>query len=533
MSRRQLAVDAPRADPPAAVGPDTHTAVVSRDAPEASEPRLASALAAVNRRRAELWTISTILVMTLTVAVALLSLGRDLLPEALRLRDLPSWIAAVLISGLTLAFLIYVWEKERNLRLVTRLLLEERVHSNALADRVSQMARLSEVGKAVNSAVEQREAFDTILSAAVELLGGTEGSIALVDDAGSSLHVVAYSGPQEAREGSTVPMGDGVMGSVAQRRRPLLIDAAAGNGGRPGSIMCVPLVRDGELLGALMISEEGGPRRFTEGDLDALGFFAEYAAIAIGNARLFQAERETVARLKELDQLKSDFVATVSHELRTPLSAIIGAAKTVARRGPSMDAVQHQNFMSVISRQADRLLRLVQDVLNASRMESARPRLQRDMVDLRSLLEDLIDDLSHAKLGVGRTIVLATEPERPRTWGDYVALEQVCTNLLENALKYSDGAVNVTVTETHAEVTIVVADAGRGIDPEQLGKIFERFGQVTPTLDRSAGGFGLGLFIVKNLVDAHNGCVEVESEVGVGTRFTVHLPRRTGDEERA
>src|SRR5688572_27581808 len=142
------------------------------------------------------------------------------------------------------------------------------------------------------------------------------------------------------------------------------------------SLMCVPLMRRDELLGVLNLNETEGKRRFSDHDLEALGLFAEHAAIAIGNASLFERERETVARLEELDRLKSDFVATVSHELKTPLTAIIGSATTLSRRGPRMNEEQRGSFIEMIERQGQRLLRLVEDILTSAQIESGMPRLR-------------------------------------------------------------------------------------------------------------------------------------------------------------
>jgi signal transduction histidine kinase len=338
------------------------------------DPAAAPSLKQVERRRVELWTVSLVLLMGVAGLTALWWSGRSLLPPALRLEGLQSWIATVLVAGLAVAFLIYVGEKERNLRRLTRALIEERVHSASLR-------------------------------------------------------------------------------------------------------------------------------------------------------RLVETERASVARLEELDRLKNDFVAMVSHDLRTPLTAIIGATKTVARKGPSMDEEQQAMFMNMIQRQADRLLRLVEEVLTASEMEVAQPVVKRDEVDLRALVDDLVEDFSHTELGAGRLVIVGADPDRPRVWADPRALEQILTNLIENALKYSEAEVRVRVIARTGEVMVEVADRGPGMTAEQVATIFERFRQLQPTR-RAEGGFGLGLFIVKNLVEAHNGHVEVWSEPGSGTRFTVHLPQR-------
>ena len=323
----------------------------------------------VERRRTQLWTVSLFVVTAITVAIAVLALGGDLLPDELRLENLASWIVVVLIGGLAIAFLIYVLDKERNLRELSRMLIEE---------------------------------------------------------------------------------------------------------------------------------------------------------------------REKIARLEEMDRLKSDFVATVSHELKTPLTAIIGAAKTVGTRGDRMNEEQHARFTEMIQRQGTRLLRLVEDVLDTARIESGRSHLRREVVDLRELAENIAEDLAQTDLGTDRVITVISDPDQPTAWGDPTALQQIVGNLMENALKYSDegSKVTVTVQETATEAILEVTDEGHGISPEQIVTIFDRFRQADSPSTRGSGGFGLGLYIVKNLVATHRGDVEVESELGKGTTFRVRLPKRAEDERR-
>jgi signal transduction histidine kinase len=511
---------------------------VARAAGLAAGRRLS--LSDVERRRTQLWSLSLFVVVAVTVAIALLALGRDLLPEQLRIENLQPWVIAVLMAGFALAFMIYVIEKEMNLRRLTSLLVEERVRSEMLSARLSEISALSEVGKTMNSTLDASEVFDVILSSALEILGATEGSIMLADQAKKKLEMAAYRGPSPALAPAAQLIGSGIAGGVALTRRPLLLQGVDLAGeligmGHPErniySAMSVPLERRGELLGVLNVNETEGKRAFDEDDLHVLALFAEYAAIAIGNAQQFEKEREAVARLEELDRLKSDFVATVSHELKTPLTTIIGAAKTLDRSGQSMSPEDHAQFMEMITRQTNRLLRLVEDVLTAARIESGTTKMRREKIALRELATTIIDDLEQSKIGFGRKVKLVCEPEQPEAWGDPAGMQQIVSNLVENALKYSaDGdAVEVTIVESASEVTIAVRDEGQGIPKEQLDTIFQKFHQVDASSTRRAGGVGLGLYIVSNLVQAHNGSIEVDSEVGVGTTFTVRLPKRASD----
>jgi len=495
-------------------------------------------LAQVDRRRTQLWTISLFVIVALMGVVASYWLAYDDLPEAIRFESFSSYVLGVLMVGLLLTFGVYIIDKELRLRGVASMLIEERILSAALSNRLSEISALSEVGKAINTSLDLSDVLNLILSSALELLGGTEGSIMMVEEDGKYLQVVCYHGPEvETVMKGRSEIGHGVAGTVGQTRQPMLIqgdrvDEAVGTEGYPergiSSAMSVPLVRNDELLGVLNLNETEGKRLFGEQDLNSLGLFAEHAAIAIGNASIYEKERETVARLEELDQLKSDFVASVSHELKTPLTAIIGAAKTVNRKGAQMDPENHARFMEMIERQGGRLLRLVEDVLTTSQIESGRP-MRRELIDLKAAAEIVIEDMHHVRKG--REVRLIAEPDKPQIWCDLTALQQIMTNLIENALKYSgdESKVIVTVRETTEAGLVEVADDGVGISEEGLQVIFDRFHQVDSSSTRKVGGFGLGLFIVKQLVDAHGGQIDVASTLGVGTRFTVTFPKRASD----
>ena len=495
----------------------------------------------VDKRRVQLWWTSLFIVVAVTVAIAVVYLGDEFLPESFRFyEDLSNWVVVVLVGGLALAFLVYVIEKEMHLRRLTNLLVDERVLSAALANRLKEISALSEVGKAINTTLDLNDLLQMILSSALELLGGTEGSIMLLDEGRTHLEVVSYRGPAMEVISGRSEVGKGIAGTVAARREPMLIHDDTLEELGPGhpergirSSMCVPLIRRDELLGVLNLNETEGKRRFTQHDLEALGLFAEHAAIAIGNASLFERERETVARLEELDRLKSDFVATVSHELKTPLTAIIGSATTLSRRGPRMNEEQRGSFIEMIERQGQRLLRLVEDILTSAQIESGMPRLRRELVDLRSSAEVIIGDLQHSQYAETREVVLRTVPDRPHVWGDLGALQQIMSNLIENALKYTtEGTIDVLIEETETETRITVADEGPGIASDKLDSIFDRFRQADQSLTRGRGGVGLGLYIVKSLVDAHNGTIQVTSEEGRGTRFLIAMPKRTEDRQR-
>jgi two-component system phosphate regulon sensor histidine kinase PhoR len=233
-----------------------------------------------------------------------------------------------------------------------------------------------------------------------------------------------------------------------------------------------------------------------------------------------------VTDLRRLETIRKDFVANVSHELRTPVAAVRSAAETL-RGAMERDPAAASRFCEIIERNAERLQRLVEDLLDLSRIESREYRPQLEPLDLSAIaqhLQALYRERVEAKpLGLS----FALPPDLPRLKADRRALEQVLCNLLDNAVKYCPAGSSVTVRAEveNGKVRVRVADDGPGIAPEHLGRLFERFYRVDAGRSRDLGGTGLGLSIVKHLVEAMGGAVGVESAPGRGTTFWFSLPQ--------
>ena len=231
-----------------------------------------------------------------------------------------------------------------------------------------------------------------------------------------------------------------------------------------------------------------------------------------------------VTDLRRLETIRTDFVANVSHELRTPVTAISTAAETLLG-GALADREEAAEFVGVIDRHSTRLRQLVDDLLDLAKLEAKSFRLLLGDLPLRPVLEHAIGLMEDNARRRRMTLTLAPGGEGQRARIDRRALEQVVTNLLDNAIKYAGEGAHVTVSvERRGErVEIAVADDGVGISPAHLGRVFERFYRVDPGRSREVGGTGLGLSIVKHLVELMGGTVDVESEPGKGARFTLRL----------
>ncbi|MEL7459559.1 MAG: ATP-binding protein [Pseudomonadota bacterium] len=234
--------------------------------------------------------------------------------------------------------------------------------------------------------------------------------------------------------------------------------------------------------------------------------------------------------MREARQIRRDFVANVSHELRTPLTALLGFIETL--KGPARDdAPARDRFLGTMEREAQRMNRLVADLLSLSRVESVERMRPTETVDLVALSQSVVLALQPLAQENDTDLTLETAEEAADVMGDPDQLNQVLSNLIENAIKYGDGEVRVEVARHDQQpgvkgpaIAIRVKDNGEGIDPVHIPRLTERFYRVDSHRSREMGGTGLGLAIVKHIVNRHRGRLKVESDQGQGSRFSVVLP---------
>ena len=226
--------------------------------------------------------------------------------------------------------------------------------------------------------------------------------------------------------------------------------------------------------------------------------------------------------------MKTAFVSTVSHELRTPLTSIKGFISTLLQDTEGyFDSETRTEFYEIIDNECDRLKRLIDDLLNVSRIESGRA-LQMNWGEFEPLA--IIEKVMQAQRSYTdkHRLILDFNGEVPKIVGDADKFDQILTNLLSNAIKYSPagGEVRIEVDASDHDLTLRISDQGIGVPADKLPRIFEKFERVDNRDTRQAGGTGIGLFLVKHLVERHEGTIEVTSTVGQGTTFTLHLPLR-------
>ncbi len=471
-------------------------------------------LESVERRRLQLWVLSAVLLVSVSLGVVVLSIW----PVTQRWSPVSPGVLRLSVVLLAIAFSIYAVEQELHLHRLARMLIDERILSTALTNRLHEVSLLLDAGKAINSVLDLPAVLETILRSAIDLLGGTSGSIMLVED--DELVSSCVQGNDRAR-GRRIPLGEGIAGHVARSREPLLIDGDADPEDFPGlvrrdvaieSAISVPLVSRDEVLGVLNVNAASG-RTFTEYDLRAMSVFAEQAAAAIANARLYEAEREHVAELIELDRMKRDFLDLMTHELKTPITSVLAAVESAAR--PGMEA-EREEMHDIIARQARRLDSMVGSLLTTARLERTDTQQPVVAIDVAELAQR-----AAAEAAVMQHPVEVTGADQAWVLGDAEALRHVLENLIDNAWKYGVPPVRVDLAVESDRVVLSVIDAGPGIPSQDRERVFERFQRLDKT--RAQPGLGLGLPIVRGFARSLGGDVWIGDAPEGGAAFHVSL----------
>ncbi len=454
------------------------------------------------------------------------------------------------------------------------LLLEQLRREQRESARERELSRrliaLNDLFQQLNAALDLELILQKVAEAPRTLLDADLASIALLDEDGSQLSVVAAAGLDPSPSGQLPngdlrqrwPAGDAHLAAILSAGQPYVVKAGqdldalpailptvAGHStsgdlhqpsGSVASAVAIPLLLDGAPLGLLTVAFHQS-RAFTEEDLTFLSALGQEAALAIRNARLFEREREQVARLRALEQLQAGFVSTVSHELRTPLTCIKASVEllraTSAGHRPGSDTPQAEPQMELIRTIEDHtghLEALVADLLEITRLEAGQVTLARQPTDLQPLVGHVVDalrplsDRKRQAVQLHLPDAVGYRPEgacAPQVEVDRRRIEQVLTNILSNAIKFTPkrGQIDVSLTETPDAVQVCVADNGPGIAEKDQARIFEKFYVVAD--GRGLAGLGLGLYLVRQNVELHGGQIWVTSQEGQGATFCFSLPK--------
>ena len=434
---------------------------------------------------------------------------------------------------------------------------ERKAAEETLREQADALRTLNEVGKLISAELDLHKTVQAVTDAATEVTGAQYGSFFynVVTEEGGSYMLFTLAGvPREAFANFPMPRttdlfgptfrGEGVIRIGNVKNDPRYGKNSPYYGMPEGhlpvtSYLAVPVVsRSGDVLGGLFFGHPE-PDVFTERDEIVVAGLASQAAVAMDNARLYEtakraraeaekaaAEKERLYRqAEESSRLKEEFLATISHELRTPLSAILGWARML--RMGKLSEENEAKALDTIERNARAQAQLVDDLLDVSRIITGKLRMDVQPADPHVFIDAAVEAVRPAAEAKGVRIQKVIDTGAISIPGDPVRLQQVVWNLLSNAIKFTPrgGRVQIRSERVNSHLEIVVSDTGQGISPDFLPHVFDRFRQADQKTSRQHGGMGLGLAIVRHLVEMHGGTVSAMSDgEGHGSTFTVMLP---------
>jgi signal transduction histidine kinase len=380
--------------------------------------------------------------------------------------------------------------------------------------------RVIEISRDLASTLDLNTLLDDIVSAAADVTHAEAASILLYDDMARQLYFqVATNLDEPTMRGLVVPLDSSIAGWIVTNRKAVRIDDAQKDARHytnvdqtlsqtTKSLLGIPLITKNKVVGVLeVLNKKRG--RFTDPDESMLSVLGAQAAVAIENARLFQ---------------QSDLIAEFVHELRTPLASLSTATYLLLR--PEMSHEQRSQIVNNIHNETLRLNSLASSFLDLARLESGRVQFRKTKFSVADLLYECRDVMMSKAQETNIQIRVDVPNDIPLMEADRDKIKQVLLNLLSNAIKYNrpNGSIIITGTYNDTELIVMIQDTGLGIPEESIPHLFEKFFRVREH-EGKASGTGLGLSICKQIVQGHNGRIEVKSKTGVGTAFTVVIPR--------
>lgn len=391
-------------------------------------------------------------------------------------------------------------------------------NQDSLLDRYR---RLAEISRNLASTVDLNILLNRITEAAAHVCTSEAASILLYDEKEGQLYFESATNLEEPlMRGLIVPVEGSIAGWIVTNKQPIIIHdtqndprhfAQIGKATNvtTTSLLGVPLIAKDRVIGALeAINKHQG--QFSQYDQEILMDLGAQAAVAIENARLFQ---------------QSDLIAEMVHELRTPLASLRTASHILLHK--DINREQLDKVVGIIDNETTRLIEMTTSFLDLARLESGRIPYNSDLFDPNQLLVECVDLMQDKCNEKNLRLNLYVPKDLPSIKGDQDKIKQVVLNLISNAINYNkpSGTITVSGQSRGKELILAVNDTGQGIRPAEIDHLFDKFYR-SQTTEKTVQGTGLGLAISKKIVEAHGGHIEVQSELGVGTTFFVHLPLR-------
>lgn len=491
----------------------------------------------IQRRGWLLWMVTIAVVVTLAAAIPMIYLA------AMRAAGDPMRISYPLVAAMTvtvLVFCAYAVLKHLELERMRHALRDEERQGAESRSRLNELIGLFEVTTGLDVQMRLDAVLEIIVRRVVSAVGAQQASVMLYDAETGTLETRATHGLEaEFARNARAHLGEGIAGWVAERRESVLL-GPRGDGHQLAryykedrnitSALSIPLRVGERCIGVLNVNRINHPESFTERHRELLTTFAEHVGGAIERAEMLERvsdrSRQLEAdneKLAEIGRLKDQFLATATHELKTPLTAIIAYAELLHDDETALDAAQRDEFVRRLEIEAQRLLRLIEDILDLTRIESGKLDLNRVPLSVNAIAADAAETTRATAKKHGVKLVEAYADGLPDVPLDEVKMRQVIVNLLVNGIRFSPPSEKVTLQTSREPrwIKIEVRDRGPGIDPEQAVQVFELFGSRP---GRETDAVGIGLHLVKRITELHGGHVGVNSLPGEGSSFWVRLP---------
>lgn len=407
----------------------------------------------------------------------------------------------------------------------------------ARAQHMAEMSTLQEFAEQISASLDLHEVLDSIVLTLKKALGCRGVSLSLLSSDTQMLEIKAAAGIKARwRRDAKLKLGEGISGKVAVAAKSIYVPDTHED---PDfiffdkvvrSLLCVPLMIQDRVTGTLTV-DNAVPDAFTKDDERLLTIAAAQAAVAIDNAQLYEQLRERARKLEsayrelqEADRVKEELVQNVSHELRTPLTFIKGYVELLLEEDMGPINERQRESLSIVAEKTNSVTRLVSDIIFLEQIE--RESLEISELKMEELAQLALQGCEVTAVAAGIHLQTALEANLPTARGDKDRVNQVFDNLLANAIKFSPngGTISVSLRQQGGSIVASVSDTGIGIPADRCDRIFERFYQVDGSATRQFGGAGVGLAIVKRIIEAHSGRVWVESKVGVGSTFSFTIP---------
>jgi signal transduction histidine kinase len=428
-----------------------------------------------------------------------------------------------------------------------------------LTEQNAKLLLIQEIGESMHSSDKLDELLEKILNSILKL-GFNRAALYLNSISENKLKGVMSIGfKNDVVKDISLPITEGrnnLISQVFEKKEPIFVKNIFDPNNRfyvpdewlkafeGNSILVIPLIIENNVIGILTVDMRDKEMRFDESNLNLLELFANDAAIAISrstlneklknfNERLKQKIRDATAelslknrRLEELDRMKNQFLSTISHELKTPLTSIKGYSSLMSTGKLGNLTDEQKKSIDIVNNEAERLNQLITNLLDLTKLETGRLKLKLQETDLNQLVESVVNDMK-TKAAERNILFKFTSAPIGKIKLDPNLIELALKNLISNAIIYNkpDGSVEVLVQEEESKVVVYVKDTGKGMNRKEIKQIFAKFHQLQEHTIRYTGGAGIGLAIVKSIIDKHNGNVKIKSSPRKGTTISFSIPK--------